>query len=277
MGTPKRKRTQKIYHLDEEEIQDLIAKAKEGDSGAQARMLEVFDNFLTKYVSLLYHAKLDVDNVNIRRFLALYIPDSGVRYHLKGNKLNSAGYRYVMETLEGLQYMVQRYGNETDTKNTIQLTFLETIQRYKRKESKQGGWVPFSGYLNNYYHYLLKNNVDAYLIDQNGRNSFPFIQDNMDDDENEIMHGFELPSLPSAEELIGPDEIDEEWVAGYSALHPFDELTIQDRQLIKWRYIDGLKTSEIARRITEHPNTVRVHFNKIKEKVTTIMGDDLNF
>jgi hypothetical protein len=170
--------------------------------------------------------------------------------------------------------MVQRYCIEEDVRNTIHLSFLECLRKYNRTESKQGGWVPFSGYLNNYYHYILKRNVDAFLIDQNGRNTFPLIYEADDEGDIEIQQGFSLPPMPGVEELLGPEEIDEFWVVGDTALPPFDSLSIQDRQLLKWRYADGMKSSQIALKITEHSNTVREHYNKIRRKLAILVAEE---
>lgn len=72
-------------------------------------------------------------------------------------------------------------------------------------------------------------------------------------------------------DLFFAEEIDEFWVLGDTAMAPFDELTVQERQLIKWRFIDKKRSSEIALKITEHPNTVREHITKIKEKLKEII------
>lgn len=72
-------------------------------------------------------------------------------------------------------------------------------------------------------------------------------------------------------DLFFSEEIDEFWVLGETATTPFDELTVQERQLIKWRFIDKKRSSDIAFTITEHPNTVREHIAKIKIKLKEII------
>jgi DNA-binding CsgD family transcriptional regulator len=51
-------------------------------------------------------------------------------------------------------------------------------------------------------------------------------------------------------------------------------LTIQERQLIKWRYVDGKRSSDISLKINEHPNTVREHLKEIREKIVLIIKND---
>jgi DNA-directed RNA polymerase specialized sigma24 family protein len=50
-------------------------------------------------------------------------------------------------------------------------------------------------------------------------------------------------------------------------------LTIQERQLIKWRYVDGKRSSEISQKINEHPNTVREHLTKIRDKLIDLLEE----
>lgn len=261
------------YSLSEDEIQLLISKAKSNNGPAQTQLLEIFNNFLTKYVTLLYYGKYNLNDYDLRRFTALFVPDANVRFFLLRNKLTAGGYKHVSECLRGVQYMAQRYGDEEDVRQTVQMTFLQCISRYERK-----GPIPFSGYLYSYFFYLLKKNVDAFLIDQLGRKTFPLIADDDygDNDGEEMTQGFHAPAELSAEDLLGPEEIDEFWVIGDTAMPPFNTLSVQERQLLKWRYVDGQRSSEIAQRITEHPNTVREHFNRIRTRVREILEAEID-
>jgi hypothetical protein len=90
---------EQYYNLSEEEMQALIAKAKSGSQYAQNELLKVFNNFLTKYVSLLYYGKYNLSDYHIRRFTSLFVKDSFVRFNLMKNKLNQAGYKHVNECL----------------------------------------------------------------------------------------------------------------------------------------------------------------------------------
>lgn len=134
-----------------------------------------------------------------------------------------------------------------------------------------------AGFLYSYFFYLLKKNVDTFLIDQLGRKTFPLIDDDADTDpESEnFQSGFKAePKEYSLESMLSAEDIDEAWVVGENNFPPFDKLTIQERQLVKWRYIDGKRSSEISLKINEHPNTVREHLKEIKEKIILIIKND---
>lgn len=90
---------EQYYTLEEEEMQDLISKAKKGDGRAKAELLKVFNNFLTKYTTMLYYGKYNLNDYDIRRFTSLFVKDPFVRFALMKNKLNPAGFKHVNEVL----------------------------------------------------------------------------------------------------------------------------------------------------------------------------------
>lgn len=90
---------EQYYNLKEDEMQDLISKAKSGDEKSKKELLKVFNNFLTKYTTMLYYGKYNLNDYDIRRFTSLFVKDSYVRFALMRNKLNQAGYKHVNEVL----------------------------------------------------------------------------------------------------------------------------------------------------------------------------------
>lgn len=177
---------------------------------------------------------------------------------------------------DGINYMTKRYCTEEDVRQTVNMTFFQCITRYERKDSDKGP-IPFSAFLYSYFFYLLKKNVDTFLIDQLGRKSFPLYNDNdsSDDESGNQMQGINIDQIEYAiQDLIFSDNVDEFWILGENTQPPFCYLSVQERQLIKWKYVDNKKSSEIAAKITEHPNTVREHLFKIKEKIEKILRQD---
>lgn len=194
------------------------------------------------------------------------------------NKLNKEQFKTVHEAMNGIFYMVKRYCTEEDVQQTVNLTFLQCVTRYEKKESERGP-IPFSAFLYSYFLYLLKKNVDMFLIDQIGRKSFPLVTQNEMGPEDSTSEGggsgvfVETMEYASYSSYFATD-VDEYWVLGLDVNPPFSYLTIQERQLLKWRYIDGKRSSEIASKITEHPNTVREHLSKIREKIKNHLAED---
>lgn len=177
-----------------------------------------------------------------------------------------------MNVCDGINYMTKRYCSEEDVRQTVNLTFLQCVKRYERRDSEKGP-IPFSAFLYSYFFYLLKKNVDTFLIDQLGRKSFPLYNENSSNEEgSDQQEGFNVDTMEYAiKDLIFAGNVDEFWVLGENTQPPFDQLSVQERQLIKWKYVDGKKSSDIAAKITEHPNTVREHISKVKIKLKDIL------
>jgi RNA polymerase sigma factor (sigma-70 family) len=267
---------EQYYALEEEEMQRLIAETKKGIRSSQEEILKVFSNFLTKYISLLYYGKYNLSDYDIRRFISLFIKDPFVRFSLMKNKVNNNTMKAVNETMRGIHYMTKRYGDEEDIRQTVHMTFFQCINRYERKDSAKGP-IPFSGFLYSYFFYLLKKNVDTFLIDQLGRKTFPLLDDEATNDESDedYVVGFKADPIEiSMEQMLATNKIDQFWVLGEKTQSPFDQLTVQERQLLKWRYVDGKRSSQISQTINEHPNTIREHLTKIKEKVKNIIKEE---
>lgn len=105
--------------------------------------MKVFNNFLSKYIALIYHGRYNLNDYDIRRFISLFVKNPYVRISLMKNKLSKKDYKEVSDVMGGIVYMAKRYGIEEDIKQTIDLTFLQCITRYERKESAKGP-IPFS-------------------------------------------------------------------------------------------------------------------------------------
>jgi len=275
--TKRRKAASATYYaIPEDDLQDIIAKAKTGNAIHQKELLKVFNNFITKYTSLLFKSKYDLHDYDIRLFISLFITDPDTRRRLKRNQINHHTFKAVNETMRGINYMINRYNEEADVRQTVQMTFLMCVDKYERR-----GSIPFSGFLYSYFYYLLKKNVDQFLIYQLGRKSFPLYTDDgvssafSDDNSPQTMT---IPETESLEDMIMSDSMityDEFWVLGRTTMFPFDQLTIQQRQLIKWRFVDGLKASQIALKTTEHPNTCRAQIQEIRDEIREILHKEL--
>lgn len=90
---------EQYYSLEEHEMQDLIKRAKSGNTKASEELLKVFNNFLTKYVTMLYVGKYSLNDYDIRRFVSLFVKDNFTRFALMKNKMNSAHAKVVFEAM----------------------------------------------------------------------------------------------------------------------------------------------------------------------------------
>lgn len=267
---------EEYYDITEEETQEIVARYQAGDEEAAKELMKMFSNYLAKYFNLLYYNRYGFDDYDLRQFIGLFIKDNAARGALLRNKLRGDNLRKVRKAMTGINYMILRYNEERDVWNTIHMTFLYTCDHYTPQYNDRG-LIPFSGYLYNYFYYMMKKNVETMLIDQLGRKTFPLFDESTDEEESGGHVGFSAPVPDFDEEamFLSADMIDERWIAGDTAYPPFDRLTVQERQLLKWRYIDGDYTADIVARTTETPNTVRTAFATIRTKLRRALEETI--
>ncbi len=270
----KRKKVgRKYYSIPEDELQKMIARAQSGNQRDQEELLKVFSNFLEKYVKLLSAGRYDLRDYDTKQFIYLYIGDAKLKASLRPDRVSLKTYKAVDHIIQGIKFMVCRYNNEDDVRQTINMTFLKVVSIYKYMPP-----VPFSGYLYRNFFYRLKKVVDELLIDENGLHSFPLVTDDsvgssFESPDPSSIHETAVSFAPEMEDLLSIIGIDEYWVLGESASYPFNLLTVHERQLLKWRYVDGLRPNKIAEKTSDHPNTCRQHIKAITNKLKDLLEE----
>lgn len=266
MAKKKKSYDERKYNLSNAEMVELVKQFQAGSDSAGMKMLEVFENFLANFVKLLYYGTYDRSNYELKRFIGFYIPNGQLRYKFMKNQLSPPEAKAVNDVVRGLNVMVTRFCELEDVEQALKLALLSCLKIYEPRPSSQGGSVPVTNYISNYSLYIFKKVTDTQLISQLGRKTFPLI-DESTTDENEVQAGFLPPIGPDLESYLDKEEFNEAWVYGTTAKGVFATLTQAERQLIKWRYIDGERASEIAHKLLEHPNTTRERLLRLKETI----------
>jgi DNA-directed RNA polymerase specialized sigma24 family protein len=64
---------------------------------------------------------------------------------------------------------------------------------------------------------------------------------------------------------IPHEELDINWVYGYTCSEAFEQFTPLDRKILRMRYVEGLSDAEIARTTGYHINTINRRRNQSKK------------
>jgi hypothetical protein len=263
------------YDIPEEQMQEIIGRAQQGSTKDQNYLLEIFNNFLEKYINMLRSGHYDLRDYDIKQFIKMYIPSKVLVQKIRNDQLSLKSYKEISSIMKGIFSMIKRYNTEEDIRQTVHMSFIQTLLRYERR-----GAIPFSGYLYKYFFYILKKNVDDFLISQTGLHSYPLITDDevsssyVPEEASGGIYEAAIPKPSQMEDLLGLEDIDEHWVNGDTAEYPFNQLKKFERQLLKWRYVDGLRPNKIAEKTSDHPNTCRQHIKMITAKVKTLVESE---
>lgn len=284
---------QRPMELDES-IAELVRKAKLGDEPAKLELLDKFKWFLLKYKNLLTVGPTHLNEKDVRHFMSLFV-SSKVRGMLLSGKLTREGQSIVNQKIFELRGMFVEVGLE-DIESIVDLTFFQCLNVYDdkgkvRKEVRKHGidydeltskeklvWekkypaVGFEGFILNYFKYLLKKNLD-----KETKGVMPGVgwcqTASSEEADIDYLNDEQIEKeFYNIDEVIGTNIIfDHEWVNGKTATWPFNELSTQERYLLKNRFEDKNYAIKLSEMIGVSPTQIRKQINIIKDKLHKIV------
>lgn len=298
----------------DEDLPYVVALAKSGNSAAINDLYERFEFFLLRFRSLLKAGKFD-GHPMVRQFLALYVEVSseGGGRALRNALLSRKGMNWrFMESSKDLIGMLREQlstMDDDDIDSIINVTFFQCLSVYdpkgkvrlelkkkgvdydglsevtKKKYDKLHPEVGFHGFMYNYFHYLLRKNIDKEIrgvmpgsgwCDLYADHTLPEFENSSMDPEYFDAEAVDQSSYQSASDQSERDvAIDHDWVEGSSAQWPFDILTPQERWIIKARFYDRMFACDIADRLGISTSAIRNRIRIAKEKLLEEAGEDL--
>lgn len=234
-------------------IEDLVRKFQEGDGDAGGRLIQAFKPYMSKYIKILCSGLLDLNDLDSRKFISLFIADAAVRRDLaralQPTHVRSEAYKSATLLARLCQPM-----DKEDIEQELALVLLILAKRYKKKGKKN-----FCGYVYNSYRYELQRRLADMTKDPIVYRADTNIS--YHDEENlAVSSGNELPKdIDSTDTTIRKafeDELDNSWVRGITCSEVFYKLTQFQRLIIKMHYYDGLSDPKIADKLGMHINTI---------------------
>lgn len=260
--------------MNTENVDELVLRFQAGDQASGEELLRLFGghpdfpepkSFIGKYYSLLRYGKVNFDDRDTRRFIALYIKDPEIRKQLKPHYQYREAKAKAIKVLDEKVVTPLSVISDEDLLQDLRFLFLMQAKRFRKKRRK----VNFAGYLYNSYRYAVKNYLEIYLKETEPfryRNLLLRIQDDrLEDEESEIIvidrnHQNELM-------IKIDDDLGHNWVRGITCGEEFKNLTPLQRMIIKLYYDEGLSDRKIADKLSMHINTIFKQRKKAQETV----------
>jgi RNA polymerase sigma factor (sigma-70 family) len=221
-----------------EEISALVAAANSGDDRAVLDLLDRFSKYLDRWEALLLRRQFNLDHLDIRSFICLYIRSPIARKKLKSRQYSGAALSEAWRVVNELNYLTTTLMDEEDLHQMVSMTFIHCLRHYKPME-KEGVTIPFFRYFYYRFRLELKTELTKLTMDP----VFSYGYELMNDEDK-------WQDLSVAEESEDLGLFDEDfsafWVEGTEANFPFDRLQPHERQVLKWHYRDGLRRKDIA-------------------------------
>lgn len=269
--------------MEQDHIDELVHQFQQGDWASGEELLRLFGGhpdfpspkaFIGKYFSLIRYGKINFDDRDTRRFIALYIKNPETRKKL----IPFYQYREVKaEAIKELEENVIKplsIISDEDLLQDLRLLLLMLAKRFRKKRRK----VNFAGYLYNSYRYALKNYLDkAYL-----KREEPLfdlwrwllhIQDDRLEDQESLIVVDDLIDFKGP--MIQVDEdLGNNWVRGLTCGEEFKRLNPLQRLILKLHYDEKVTDGNIADRLNMHINTI-FRLRKKAESIVKETVEDL--
>lgn len=239
--------------LDYKSIDELVLRYQNGDEKAGEELISLFYPYLLKYFKLLTEGTLDLSDKDSRKFICLFIDDAEVRKKLK-RVYQPAEVRHQAYLTATMLSKNCKGINPDDLMQELTFILLRIAKRYKKKKKR----VNFCGYLYNAFRYELFRTISKIIANP----LVLFSESNISYyDESYINTKDNIENNPliyiNEPVMLIDEELGNSWIRGLTAGEGFEQLTPLQRLILKLRYQEGMKDTEIAERTGYHRNTIR--------------------
>lgn len=250
-------------------IDSLAIKFQDGDADCGMELIDIFYPFLNKYNAILRDGKLNLNDVDARKFIGLFISDQNIvsrlNRHWQSAEVRSVAYRtanYVAQSCNAL--------DDDDIRQEIYIAFLTIVNRWVKKKEKSF----FTGYMYNSFRYELQRSIASIIRNPIVNSGSVTIHYN--DDEGENSEYEELFNINTEDTMMISLEnvLDTNWVRGLTCSEEFLDLTVLERMILKDYYSSDLSDREIAAKTGMHINTINRKRHKAIEVLDKHYGHE---
>ncbi|MCX7610338.1 MAG: sigma-70 family RNA polymerase sigma factor [Ignavibacterium sp.] len=255
-----------------EELEEYIKAFQNGDSEAGMKILESFKGFLKKYLMLIHLGVFNIKDKKMREFISLYMKGPK-RKLIHQYKYRPAVRNEIYNTVNRI-HSIFCHLNHDEIYQELSLGLLYLAKRYRIIDGKPR----FQSYVNQVYHYEVKRRLKNLFYYESPKRLQEFVLQNHSTEENIEVDEWNViqshPSYPLIKKIkedsihtIEENEINEDWILGWSSSDNFSELTILERRIIKMYYWDDYSDQEIAEKLGMCRATINRYRLKAKKKI----------
>lgn len=226
-----------------EKADELVKRFQEGDQQAGMELLEAFAPYLNRYMRML-GGEVNYGRRADRWFVSLFMLDPELKQKLRKKHLGTEFGRCVGAARSYYQIVTDTIAayDEEDLRQDMIYEFLRIARKYRPMPGKH-----FAAYLTSSFPYKVIN-----IVKRIGRNPTMYgLADVVRYNEDRTAE-ISVPPELWVEEDFGCDEENDSglgllWISGELCSEIFADLTPEERQILKLRYLEGFTDSMIAK------------------------------
>lgn len=253
-----------------EELERIVKAHQDGDKEATLQLIESFRLYIHKFINLIRHGKINLDDRQLREFVGLFVHKS-IRSTFHRYKRDLTARQHIYRTVGYIQEIFRPYPVQELEHEGI-VTLLALAQRYQSRGNFFHLYVLRSFHYQYYRRLQLLLDGPTFITLSGGR--LPYW--------DEVAATCDFPDmLEQIEKEKSPylicepeDEINENWINGLTSSELFAELTPMQRKILKLYYLDDYTDNEIALLLgvcratvnRRRLKAVRILYEKLKEQ-----------
>jgi len=257
----------KPHNRDIDLIDVLVARYKNSEvqdrNLALKELLEKFDDYFKKYVSILHGGEINFRNGDTFKFLALF---------LAGRPKTTQSLGLIRKNMAKLM----RHYDREDVYHELLLIFIGLLDKYEVRANEQGR-VNFVYYITKYFRFRTKDWFNKLTSDALMNDPIYIDEEREDADGNTTSFSLEAilddGSEVSIEETLDLKRMDMAWVMN-SKDPLFRELTNYERFILYNHFVLKKSVQAIAETFGRDKDTVWRHYHAILAKLRSRVGAD---
>jgi RNA polymerase sigma factor (sigma-70 family) len=243
-------------------IEQLVNDFQGGSEEAAQQLIDAFDPYLRKYTNLLKNNYVDLNNKDVRRFLLNFSRDrefkKNLMRHYQSSEVRAEAYKIVSL----INKTCEVYTN-SDIEHELIVILLVLAKRYKPEGKNFCNYVfqCFRYELARRLKYMTRDPIVYSSRDMISYDDFEYIQESNEVENNIALYTDDI----MLNEM--DDDLDFNWIKGYTCSECFCDLTTFERKLLVLTYQDNLTDVQISGKLGVHRHTVRNRRNRAIEKI----------
>jgi len=240
-------------------IDQLVIDYQDNENREKAitKLIQAFQPYLMKYFKLLRDGRINLKDVDSRKFIGMFVANSQIRKALSKSRLTPDAKNAAYQAAHFISANLQ-YTSSEDIMQELICILLTLANNYLKTRKK----LTFAGYVFNAFRYYLYRHLRPYTTDPLTYASNLIIRYN-DNEYSEDENAYEdIDPYQESNYLTAPyEDLDINWIYGKTCSSIFSALSPLDRLILRMSYIDGVSDTEIAAKTGFHLNTINKRRN----------------
>lgn len=246
----------------------VVAYRDHDDEDAAQGLLDAFEGYIVKYFNLVRRGRINLKDRDMREFVKLYMNNEYCRRNIHRYKYMPVVQQEIHTVCDRIRKICDAYSDD-DLKHEIYIAMLTMAKRYAPPDDKPR----FHTYILRAFHFQLRRQLQVLTSDPIAFKMVNFEKmaegdyingDGWEMQQSGLSESGKAYAFTIEDEF---EEINDNWVLGFTNDMNYADLTIMERRIIKMYYIDEMSDQQIANQLGTCRATINRKRNRSKDSL----------